>query len=98
MEYERLEAINEAVGADVRLVLHGCDGFTKDIYRKCIERGITKVNINGAMNDEFVKVMGKSADRKLTSIIAQGTDAMEAAVRGFMDELGSVGKAHLVQR
>lgn len=95
LDYDRLERINAAVGGRVQLVLHGADGFTQEIYQQCITRGIAKVNINGAMNDEYLKVQQRSRGVPITSIITQGTSAMEAAVRQATHDLGSAGKASL---
>jgi hypothetical protein len=33
LEYGRLRSINEAVGREVKLVLHGADPFTEEIFR-----------------------------------------------------------------
>lgn len=46
LDYDRLSKINQAVGGRVRLVLHGTDGFDHDIFQKCIQLGVSKVNIN----------------------------------------------------
>ena len=36
LKYDRLQAINDEVGKEVRLVLHGTDSFTEEIFNKCI--------------------------------------------------------------
>ena len=42
----------------VRLVLHGTDGFTREHYRECIERGgVAKININGVVNARWKEAM-----------------------------------------
>lgn len=46
LEYDRLDSINQEVGKEVDLVLHGSDIFTKEIFARCIEHGISKVNLN----------------------------------------------------
>lgn len=43
LDFERLEKIRELV--DIPLVLHGASGISVNDVRKCIERGICKVNI-----------------------------------------------------
>lgn len=47
-----LEAINEAV--DIPLVLHGGSGLSQDEMKACIERGITKVNVNTEISNHTV--------------------------------------------
>ena len=92
LEYERLNKVNEAVGKQVRLVLHGTDGFDKDIYGRCVEGGITKVNINGIMNKPYRALM-KEEKLGLTELMERGTDGMQRAVEESMRMLGSCGKA-----
>ncbi|RMJ26979.1 fructose-bisphosphate aldolase [Aspergillus sp. HF37] len=92
LEYERLQKINERVGHKVRLVLHGADPFSKDIFQKCIAGGVSKVNINRVLNSEFVKVQQERAGKApLTTVIEEATHAMQKAVEGCMDKLGSCG-------
>lgn len=92
LEYDRLQAIKEAVGERVRLVLHGTAGFDKEIYGKCIDTGITKVNINGFINKPYLKLQ-REGNLGLTDLIEKGTDIMQEAVESCIDQLGSEGKA-----
>lgn len=92
LEYDRLQKINERVGHKVRLVLHGADPFSKDIFQKCIAGGVSKVNINRVLNSEFVRVQQERAGKApLTTVIEEATHAMQKAVEGCMDKLGSSG-------
>ncbi|KAL3476057.1 ketose-bisphosphate aldolase [Aspergillus californicus] len=94
LEYERLQSITDKVGDRVRLVLHGADPFTKEIFQKCIAFGVSKVNINKVLNNEYVKVQREKAGRvPLTTLLEEATDAMQKAVEGCMDMLGSTGMA-----
>ncbi|KAL1975442.1 hypothetical protein VTN31DRAFT_3834 [Thermomyces dupontii] len=94
LEYDRLQRINEAVGKEVRLVLHGADPFTKEIFQKCIANGVSKVNINKVMNDEYTRVQKElSGKAPLTTVLEEATNAMQRAVERCMDMLGSTGKA-----
>ena len=94
LEYERLNAVNEAVGKDVRLVLHGTDGFDDAIFAKCIKRGITKVNINKFMNRRYMDLQnGSHGKLGLTQLMEEGTRVMQEAVEECIDQLGSAGKA-----
>lgn len=94
LEYDRLDSINQAVGGKVRLVLHGADPFDEEIFRKCIEHGVSKVNVNKVLNGEYVKVQQEKAGRApLTAVIEEGTEKMQKAVEQCMDMLGSSGKA-----
>lgn len=92
LEHDRLEAIHAALGGKVRLVLHGTDGFDERIYRRCIEGGITKVNINGVVNKPYLALQ-REGGLGLTDLMDKGTDIMQAAVELCIDQLGSAGKA-----
>ncbi|OCK89850.1 putative fructose-bisphosphate aldolase [Cenococcum geophilum 1.58] len=56
LEYDRLQAINGEVGVEVRLVFHGADPFTEEIFNKCIRHGVSKINTNKVLNNPCVKV------------------------------------------
>ncbi|KAJ5091967.1 fructose-bisphosphate aldolase [Penicillium alfredii] len=93
LEYERLQSINRAVGDKVRIVLHGADPFTTEIFQKCIQSGVSKININKVLNNEFVKVQQERAGKApLTTVIEEATDAMQKAVERCIDMLGSGGR------
>ncbi|KAJ5697375.1 hypothetical protein N7488_011059 [Penicillium malachiteum] len=93
LEYERLKSINEAVGNKVRLVLHGADPFTKEIFQKCIDCGVSKININKVLNNPYIKVQQEKAGRvPLTTLLEDATNAMQKAVEGCIDMLGSGGR------
>lgn len=94
LEYERLEAIRRAVGGKVRLVLHGTDGFDEGVFARCIEGGITKVNVNKVVNRSYVDLLKEKAGKMgVTQLMEEGTDVMQKVVERLMDQLGSSGKA-----
>ncbi|CAI4219801.1 unnamed protein product [Parascedosporium putredinis] len=97
LEYERLRSIKEAVGDRVHLVLHGADPFDEEIFGICIEAGVTKVNINRGMNDQYVRIQKEMEGKPLTTIIEKATDAMQGAVEKYMKWLGSAGKAQTLE-
>ncbi|CAG8906095.1 unnamed protein product [Penicillium nalgiovense] len=93
LEYERLRSINEAVGREVKLVLHGADPFTEEIFNKCIDCGVSKININKVLNNEYVRVQAEMAGKvPLTTLLEEATNAMQKAVEGCIDRLGSGGR------
>ncbi|KAI9374130.1 ketose-bisphosphate aldolase [Aspergillus egyptiacus] len=93
LEYERLKGIHEKVGDRVRLVLHGADPFTKEIFQKCIDCGVSKININKVLNNEYIKVQSEKAGRiPLTTLLEEATNEMQKAVERCMDMLGSTGR------
>lgn len=93
LEYDRLQSIQDKVGDRVKLVLHGADPFTKEIFQKCIDCGVSKVNINKVLNNEYIKVQREKAGRiPLTALLEEATDEMQKAVERCMDMLGSTGR------
>ena len=92
LEYDRLEAINDKVGDRARLVLHGTDGFDKAVFKQCIDYGISKVNINKAVNKAYAD-MQKQGKYGITQLMEKGTDEMQRLIEKCMDDLGSTGKA-----
>ncbi|KAH8659778.1 ketose-bisphosphate aldolase [Xylariales sp. PMI_506] len=93
LEYDRLDSVSKAVGDRVRLVLHGADPFDKTIFDRCIQAGVTKININKGVNKHYAKVQDEMRGKPLTRVIELGTDAMQKAVEEYMVWLGSAGKA-----
>ncbi|KAF2138553.1 uncharacterized protein K452DRAFT_233961 [Aplosporella prunicola CBS 121167] len=94
LEYDRLDAINRRVGHRVRLVLHGADPFDRDIFQKCIGHGVAKCNVNKVLNNPLVQTWAAKAGKApLTSVIEEGTAAMQKSVEECIDMLGSAGKA-----
>lgn len=81
----------------VRLVLHGGHEkfFKKDLMRKCIAAGMSKVNINGAVNESFMRAARELTAKGtgLTTIIEEQIKLMQAVVEEHMDWLISTGKA-----
>ena len=91
LDYDRLAKVHEAVGREVRLVLHGTDGFDRNILQECIERGIVKVNINKSVNNVWKEVV--KGEGPLTSLMEKATNGMEAEVKWWIRMLASEGKA-----
>lgn len=66
---ERLVEIKEQV--DIPFVLHGGSGTPLHIIEKCIEIGITKINVNTEISYSVVKAMGKMIEEKPNSHYSQ---------------------------
>ncbi|OHE97764.1 fructose-bisphosphate aldolase [Colletotrichum orchidophilum] len=93
LEYDRLENTNKAVGERVRLILHGADPFTEEIYNRCIKAGVTKININKGINNHYVSSQETARGRPITATIEAGTKEMQKACETYMRWFGSAGKA-----
>jgi fructose-bisphosphate aldolase class II len=97
LDYERLKRVHAKVGDRVDLVLHGAGAewfSNKEMLQSTIECGVAKINLNDAVNNEFIRVMAEKAkDTPLTALLEEATDAMQTAVGNFMDWMGSTGQA-----
>ena len=94
LEYDRLQAIRKKVGPKIQLVLHGADPFTREIFHKCIECGVSKINLNKPLNRPCLNVWKERAgDAPISKVIEEATQAMQDTVENIMDMLESTGKA-----
>ncbi|KAH7361646.1 ketose-bisphosphate aldolase [Plectosphaerella cucumerina] len=93
LEYDRLEKVAAAVGDRVRIVLHGADPFTDEIYQRCIKAGVTKININKGMNDHYARSQETTRGKPITAVMEAGTDKMQEAIERYAHVFGSAGKA-----
>ena len=53
IDYNLIKEISNSI--DIPLVLHGGSGLSNDILKKCVESGITKININSDLQDVWSK-------------------------------------------
>ncbi|KAK7953122.1 tagatose 1-6-diphosphate aldolase [Apiospora saccharicola] len=98
LEYDRLAKIREklsaAQDADVRVVLHGTNDFPEDVMKRCIQGGCSKINVNKLVLDDYlVYIKEKSATASLTTLMEDGTKAIQKLMEWQMDVTGSAGKA-----
>ena len=106
LDYERLRELREEVGrrrrssggedggkdddGGVDLVLHGTDGFEEKEYRRCIEAGVSKININGCVNARWREAM-REQGTGLTEATDKGIEAMRKEVETLIRWCGSEG-------
>lgn len=96
LEYDRLKGLVDALGDKVRFVLHGAgaEWFGEELFRKVVECGMAKANINDLVNDAYMEVQAsKAGNTPLTKLLEEVTMAMQKKVEISMDWLGSTGKA-----
>jgi fructose-bisphosphate aldolase class II len=48
-----LEAIRKQAAGRVRIVLHGTNGFPDEITQRCIAAGVSKINVNKLVLDDY---------------------------------------------
>jgi fructose-bisphosphate aldolase class II len=78
----------------VQIVLHGTNEFIPEILTKCIERGITRVNVNKmVLSDYFAYTAEKTGKVPLTELIETSTELIRKQCEGWIDAMGCAGKA-----
>lgn len=94
-DHGSLESIQaKAKEKGVQLVMHGTNGFPPEIMQKCIDRGVTRVNVNKLVMDPYFEyTAAKTGKVPLTTLMAQSTDEVQKATEQWMDWIGSTGKA-----
>lgn len=94
LDYDRLDSIHNKVKGKVQIALHGTNGFPPDIMAKCIERGVTRVNVNKLVLDRYNEYVAENTGKvPLTQLIEKGTDLIQELCEEWMDHLGCTGKA-----
>lgn len=78
----------------MRLVLHGTNGFAPELMKKCIEAGVSKINVNRLVLDDYYEHLRSQVNQLThTSLMEQGVEKVIAQTIEWMEICGSVGKA-----
>ena len=86
--------IREKSKGRVQIVLHGTNGFPPHIMQKCIQHGVTRVNVNKVVMNPYFDYLNEFPDRHLlTRLVGEGTDIIQKQTEEWMDHIGSSGKA-----
>ncbi|KAH8176979.1 fructose-bisphosphate aldolase class-II domain-containing protein [Sarocladium implicatum] len=94
LEWDRLEMIRNKVANRVRIVLHGTNGFPVDIMQRCISYGLSKINVNRLVLDDYQKhIEQNSAKMNLTALMEQGVKEAQKLMEWQMDVVMSTNKA-----
>ncbi|TKX20534.1 fructose-bisphosphate aldolase-like protein 2 [Elsinoe australis] len=89
-----LADIHTRVEGRVQIALHGTNEFIPEILNKCIERGVTRVNVNKmVLSDYFEYTNANIGKVPLTELLETGTKLIQKQCEGWMDAMGCAGKA-----
>jgi fructose-bisphosphate aldolase, class II len=78
----------------MKLALHGTTGVPPDMLRDCIERGITKVNVNKVYLADYMNHFKKdAANQSITQFMDEGVPLVQRLVEELIDLCLSTGKA-----
>lgn len=90
----RLEMIRSRVNGRVRVVLHGTNDFPEDIMKACIKGGVSKVNVNKLVLDDYlIHIKEQASKLNLTTLMEEGVEKAQKLTEWQMDVCGSTGKA-----
>lgn len=89
----RLDSIREACKGKAQMVLHGTNTFPDATTQKCIEGGMTRINVNDLVLHKYNDFVAKNTGKiPLTELMGKGTDLIQELVEYQMDVMGSSGK------
>jgi len=94
LDWERLEMVQrECAKGGVRVVLHGTNSFPEDIMKRCIKTGVTKVNVNKLVLDDYlIHLKTEAPTLSLTASMEKGVADIQKLIEWQMDVCGSTGK------
>ncbi|TKA22247.1 hypothetical protein B0A50_08116 [Salinomyces thailandicus] len=95
LEYDRLDSIYALCKKrDVRVVLHGTNDFPEDTMSKCIKGGVSKINTNKLILEDYNRyVKEAAATTPITKLMEEGVDRIVKCTEQWMHAIGSAGKA-----
>ncbi|KAL3425561.1 tagatose-diphosphate aldolase [Phlyctema vagabunda] len=96
LDFPRLEQIRHNVNNEVRIVLHGTNGFKPDLLRKCIAAGVSKINVNRLVLDDYYDHLRTNVpSMSQTQLMEQGTKKVVDLTVRWMEICGSAGKVEI---
>ncbi|QIW98720.1 hypothetical protein AMS68_004238 [Peltaster fructicola] len=96
LDYDRLAGIHEKTKGKVQVVLHGTNEFTHEIMAKCIERGVTRVNVNKLVLSDYNSYTATNTGKvPLTQLLETGTELIQKQCEEWIDALGCAGRGKL---
>ncbi|KAE8422343.1 ketose-bisphosphate aldolase [Aspergillus pseudocaelatus] len=76
------------------LVLHGTHPVEDDLFLKAIDCGVSKINVNRTVRDDYTKFVAENAGKlELTVLKVQAVDVYSKSVQRVMDLFRCSGKA-----
>lgn len=86
--------IQKKANGRVRIVLHGTNDFPEDLMKNCIAGGVSKVNVNKLVLDDYLVHLQNNASKlSLTTLMEEGVKEAQKLTEWQMDVCGSTNKA-----
>lgn len=94
LDFERLEELRQVCReSDVRLVLHGTNSFEGDLIDRCVKGGLTKLNVNKLVLEDYHTFLGEKAKiLPTTELMEKGVRKVQQKVEWLIEVSGSAGK------
>ena len=74
--------------------MHGTNGFEPELLKSCISAGVSKINVNRMVLDDYNDHLKTNAPKMAqTRLMEEGTDKVVSLTMKWMDICGSTGKA-----
>jgi fructose-bisphosphate aldolase, class II len=90
----RLDDIRKEINGRLRIAMHGTNGFKEDVMKECIKRGVSKVNVNKLVLDDYhAYIQANASTVTLTQLQEVGVEKARKLCEWQMDVCGSTGKA-----
>ncbi|KAL4804488.1 ketose-bisphosphate aldolase [Aspergillus unguis] len=94
LDFERLESVRKQANRRVRLAVHGTNGYEPELVKKCIAAGVSKVNVNRLVLDDYYEHLSANVGKMPhTQLIEEGIEKVSNLTMKWMEIVGSAGKA-----
>ncbi|KAJ5918507.1 fructose-bisphosphate aldolase [Penicillium verhagenii] len=94
LDLNRFEDIRVQAKGRVELALHGTNGFPPDLMKRCVAAGVTKINVNKLVLDDYYDhLRANVATMPHTQLIEEGIQKVADLTIRWMEISGSAGKA-----
>lgn len=82
------------MGGKAKIALHGTNGFSPELMKRCIVAGVTKINVNKLVLDDYSGHLAANAGKiPQTILMEQGVKKTVDLTMKWMEVCGSAGKA-----
>lgn len=78
----------------MRIVMHGTNGFPDELTRRCISSGVSKINVNKLVLEDYNNHLSSQASSlPQTKLIDEGTELVMRMQEHQMRVCGSAGQS-----
>ncbi|OJD40231.1 tagatose-diphosphate aldolase [Diplodia corticola] len=94
LDFGRLDTLVSLAKGKVHIALHGTNGFEPELMKKCIAAGVSKINVNRLVLDDYSNHVAAQAGKiPQTVLMEEGTEKVVSLTMEWMRHCGSAGKA-----